>query len=263
MRGNHHEILSDLRPPAERRRKLRLPPEPVFEREVPPPQLAAEEESFFIKTVKRLPSLALDYLKSGPEAVNAAKLRRDRLSAGLMAGVLFLAQLILGICFFARMSGGSYYTGLGVLAGAFGGLYFRFHMGFVLLGAVIMTLTTGILYIGARVLSQLIFAKRRVTDAIGDALIEFGLHSVPASGLLLAAALLGLIDAWFVIPFVGLAAGWYTTVFFLVSVRESEGSAKPILRAAILALTVTAALGAAFRILSLVCAMNYSLVPTL
>ena len=47
------------------------------------------------------------------------------------------------------------------------------------------------------------------------------------------------------------------------AVRESEGYRSELLRAAILAATAAVAIGVAFRVLALVCAMNYSVAATL
>jgi len=107
------------------------------------------------------------------------------------------------------------------------------------------------------------FTKCPVSRALGDAVIAFGMHSIPVCGLLLIGALLGLIGAWFAVLFVGLSAAYYLTVAMIAAVRESEGYRSPLLRAAILAATAAAAVGIAFYMLALVCALNYGIAVTL
>ena len=234
-------------------------PQPAPVCESPSAQTAAKEDSAVIKLLKNVPEAFMNYWKNSEKIVEIAQRRRDYPLAGVFILILFVMNAALGCCFFARMSGGSYHTGLGVLSGVFGGLYFRFHIGLVLLGALMTTLTAGILYVGARTLTQVYFTKCTVARTLGDAVIAFGMHSIPVCGLLLAGALLGLVSAWFAALFVALSAAYYLTVAMIAAVRESEGYRSSLLRAAILAAAAAAAVGVAFRVLSLVCALNYGI----
>lgn len=237
-------------------------PQPAAESAAPPP--AAKGDSLLLRTLRNIPIAFVHYWKDSPKIVETAQRRQDYPLAGIFIGVLFIMNALMGICFFGRMSGGgSYHLGLGILSGAFGGLYFRFHIGLVLLGALIVTVTAGVLFIGTRVLTQMIFVRRSLTEATSDAVIAFGLHAIPVSCLLVAGALLGLLSAWFVILFVTLAAAYYVTVGMIAAIKDSEGYRSALLRTAILAAAAAVAVGVAFRVLALVCMLNYSIVPKL
>ena len=218
---------------------------------------APKGESRFMKALKNIPASFRGYFKNSDRVIEIAKSKRDFVLPLLYIGILFLVNLMLGTCFFARMSSTGYFSGLGILAGVFGGIYFRFNFGLVLVSALIITAVVSMVCVGARFISLLIFAKKSPLDALFYALIEFGFHSIPVSCLLLCGTVLGLISAWLLVPMVGFAASYLLVVYITTTVKEAEGFGSKLTRNMILTAVVTVSVALVFWMLHLMCAMNY------
>ena len=214
-------------------------------------------DSRFMKALKNIPSSFRAYFKNADRVIEIAENKKDYILPLLYIAILFIANLILGVCFFARMSGSGYFSGLGILAGVFGGIYFRFNFALVLLSALAITAVVCLVCTGARFLSLLIFAKRPPLSALIEALIEFGFHSIPVSCLLLIGALLGLVSAWLLVPMVGFAASYLLVVYISAALKEAEGFGTKLTRTLIITATVTVSVALVFWMMYLMCAMNY------
>ena len=217
-----------------------------------------KQDGKFVKALKNIPVAFKSYFKNSEKVIETAKAKKDFLLPLLYIAILFLINLILGICFFARMSGNGYYAGLGVLQGVFGGFFFKFNFGLVLLAALIITVVECVLYTGARFLAQVIFAKKPAGQAILDSFIEFGFHSIPLSCLVLVGALLGLITAWLLVPFLGFAASYLVVTYVTATLKDAEGFQNKLVRNIIMAGTVMLCIALIFWMLYVVCSMNYS-----
>ena len=228
------------------------------EAQSPEPPHEPKPDSRFFKALKNMPKAVRAYLKNSEKLIEIAVNKNDLTLPLLFIAVLCAANLILGACFFTRMTDTDYYSGLGVLAGAFGGIYFRLHFGYVLLGAVMLTAVESIVCIGLRFLTILIFAKKAPAEALTGAVAEFGFRCIPVTAFTLTAGLLGLVSAWFVVPVLGFAAAYLVTVFVNDSLRSAEGYGNRLARDLIIAACVMVGVAVVFRMLCLICEMNYS-----
>ena len=230
-----------------------------------PPRPAGDGK--FVKALKNIPVAFKSYFKNSDKVIGTAKAKKDTLLPLLYAAIFFLANLILGISFFARgtsysTSNGSYYfEGLGDLQGTFlknfkGFNYFNF--GFVLLSALIMTVVVCVLYVGARFAAQAIFARKAPAQALVDSFIEFGFHLIPVSCLLVAAALLGLATCWLVVPLMGLAASYLIVVGVTATVKEAADYPNKLLLTIFMTICVMLTVALSFWMLRLMCGMNFS-----
>ena len=223
-----------------------------------PYQPQPKPDSKLVKAVRNLPVATKNYFKNYEKVIEIAKSKKDIVLPLLYVAILFFANLLLGIIFFSRMTDDSYYSGLDILAGAFGGVYFRFHFGFVLLGAVILTVFESAVCIGARFLTIKVFAKKATDQAFTEALIEYGFHCIPVIALTVVAAVFGLSTAWFLIPLLGFAAAYLIVMFVTDSLKSAESFENKLVRNIIIAGCVMVGFALVFRMMGLICSMNYS-----
>jgi len=226
---------------------------------VPQQPQAPRPEGKFVKALKNIPVVFKNYWKNGDKVVETAKSKKDFILPLLFIAIFFLINLIVGICFFARMSGAGYASGLSLLMLVFGwGGGYPFQFGMTLLVALIMTVVSAVLYILFRFLFMIIFAKKPAGQAFFDALIEFGIHSVPVSCIMLLGGLLGLITAWLLVPMIGLAVAYYIVVGIKATLKESEGFQNKFLQTALIAVAIMLVVALMFWMFYLTCGMNYS-----
>ena len=225
----------------------------------PAPQRPAGSGKF-AKALKNMPVAFKSYFKNTDKVIGTAKAKKDILLPLLYVAVFFLVNLILGICFFARATSYTYWEGLGVLQGCFGGIN-RFNFGLVLLAALIMTVVVCVLYVGVRFLSQVIFAKKAPGEAIIDSFIEFGFHLIPVSCLVLLGALLGLATSWLIAPFLGVAASYLVVMYISAALKDAENYQNKLVVTLVMTFCVMLTVAIAFWMLYLMCKMNYSYVP--
>lgn len=226
------------------------------------PQRAASprpsQENKFSKAFNNLPIAFRSYFKNSEKVVGTAKAKKDIILPLMYIAIFFTVVLIVGICFFARMTSYTYSAGLGNLSGVFGAIGSRFNFGLVLLSAIIMTVFTCFLYVSARFVAQMIFAKKSALQALIDSLIEFGFHSMVPSALLIVGALLGLITAWLLVPFVGLSIAYLLVMYVTTTLKEAEGYRNKLVVTIVLTVTVMLTFALGFWMLYLMCRMNYS-----
>ena len=232
---------------------------PEIKPEVEAVPAAPKKESAFLKALKNIPIAFFSYLKNSKAVLRIARGKKDWLLPLMYTVILFLVNFILGICFFARMTSGTYFAGLGVLANVFGGYAFSFNIGFVLISATVMTTVEAALYVGFRLIPQIFFAKKPFLNALLDSFIEFGFHSTIVSSLLFTGAVLGLISAWFIAPFAGLAASYLVVTYVTATAKDTEDFKNKLIINAITAGSVMVAVAVVFWIMYLMCSLNYSI----
>ena len=220
-----------------------------------PPQKAPEGK--FVKALKNIPVVFKSYWTSSDKLEAAAKNGKDWILPLLFVCILFFVNLILGICYFARMTDSTfnYHRGLGMFVGTFSATP-PFKFGFVLLGALIITVFSCSLYICFRFFSSLILCKKKPSDAFTDALVEFGIHSMPISLWLFLGALLSLATCWLTVPFVGMAMAYYVVIGVSNTIKECGATKNVFLRNLILAAFVMLAVGLTTWMFFLICQMN-------
>ena len=222
----------------------------------PVPPVKPKDDKF-TKALNSIPVAFKSYFKNSEKVIEIAKNSKDIILPLMYIAIFFIANLVLSVVFFARMTSYTYWIGLGNLASVFGAVN-RFNLGFVILAAVIMTVFDCFVYTLARFVAQLVFAKKAPEEAIIGSVIEFGFHTIPMSVLVLAAALFGIITAWLVVPLVGLAASWLAVQYVTATLKDAEGFENKFIRSVIIAVTLMIGIALVFWMLSLVCAMNYS-----
>ena len=216
-------------------------------------------ESRFVKSLKNIPVVFRSYWTNSDKLENAAKKGKDFILPSLFIAILFFVNLILGICYFARMcdSTFNYHRGLGMFVGTFAANS-PFKFGFVLLGALIITIFTSCLYINFRFLSSLILSKKKPADAFMDALVEFGIHSMPVCLWLFLGALLSLATSWLTVPFIGLAMAYYVVIGVSNTLKECGETKNVFLRNLIISAFVMLGVILTTWMFFLICQMNIS-----
>lgn len=214
-------------------------------------------EGKFVKALKNIPVVFKSYWTNSDKLVDAAKRGKDWILPLLFIAILFFINLILGICYFARMTDSTfaYHRGLGMFQGTFIATA-PFKFGFVLLSALIMTVFTACIYINFRFLSSLILSKKKPADAFMDALVEFGIHSMPISLWLFLGSLLSLATCWLTVPFIGTAMAYYVVIGVSNTVKECGATKNAFLRNVIIAGFVMLAVALITWMFFLCCQMN-------
>jgi len=234
------------------------PQRPVMQQPMyaqPPVQKAPDGK--FVKSLKNIPVIFKGYWTNSDKLEAAAKKGKDWILPLLFIAILFFVNLILGICYFARMcdSTFNYHRGLGMFAGTFAATA-PFKFGFVLLSALIMTVFSSCLYINFRFLSSLILSKKRPADAFIDALVEFGIHSMPVCLWLFLGALLSLATCWLTVPFIGLAMAYYIVIGVSNTLKECGTTKNVFLRNIIIATFIMLGVALVTWMFFLCCQMN-------
>ena len=220
-----------------------------------PPQKAPQGK--FVKALKNIPVVFKSYWTNSDKLETAAKKGKDFILPLLFICILFFVNLILGICYFARMTDSTfnYHRGLGMFAGTFAASA-PFKFGFVLLSALIMTVFCSCIYINFRFLSSLILSKKKPAEAFIDALVEFGIHSMPVSLWLFLGALLSLATCWLTVPFIGMAMAYYVVIGISNTLKECGQTKNVFLRNVIIAAFVMLAVALVTWMFYLCCQMN-------
>ena len=211
----------------------------------------------FVKALKNIPVAFKSYFKGSDRVIGTAKAKKDVLLPLMYVAILCFVNLIADICYFARMSAGSYYEGLGFLSGVFGGPNSKFNFGYVLLAALIMTALLTVLYVGMRFLVQVIFAKKAPAQAIIDAFIEFGFHLIPVCCILLVGGLLSLITSWFMPPFIGLAAAYLIVMYVMDSMKDVQNFPNKFVAVVFLTVSIMVVFGFMVWMMHQMVVMNY------
>lgn len=227
------------------------PPQPY------PPRPASAGGEKFMKALQNIPVSFLNFFKSSDRVIGTAKSKNDVILPALYCAIFFLVNLIVDICYFARMTADNYSEGLGYLEGVFGAPNSKFQFGYVLLAALIMTVLVCVLYVGARFLVQLIFAKKAPLTALIDSFIEFGMHLIPVCCILLVGGLFSLITAWFMPPFIGLAIAYLVVVYITESLKDAQGFQNKFVVTVVLAVSVMIVVGFVVWMMHQMFVMNY------
>ena len=239
------------------------------------------------KAFKSFPNAVKGYFKNSGKVIEIAQNKKDFILPLFFVAAFFITNFILSLCFFLRMRTLSYSLGLGILSGPFGtdisktieiylSMYsssfsgygslaeansyelYKFHFGFVLLAAIIMTAVITVLYVGLRFLISVTFSKKAPADALLGAFIEFGFHCLPVSIIMIPTILLGLITPWLIVPLLGLAAAYMVVMFVTAAVNDSKDYKNRFVRDIVVTACVTAGVAIVFWMLHLVCVMNFS-----
>lgn len=210
----------------------------------------------FVKSLKNIPVVFKSYWTSSDKLELAAKKGKDIILPLLFIAILFFINLILGICYFARMTTPGYSTGLGMFTWTFASSGRGFQFGFVLLGALIITIFTSCLYINFRFLSSLILSKKKPADAFIDALVEFGIHSMPVCLWLFLGSLLTLATCWLTVPFIGMAIAYYIVIGVTNTIKECGETKNVFFRNLIIAAFIMVGVALTVWMFFLCCQMN-------
>lgn len=211
----------------------------------------------FMKALMNIPVAFKSYFKSSDKVIGTAKAKRDALLPALYVAIFFLVNFIVDICYFARMTSEKYFEGLSYLKGVFGAPFSKFQFGYVLLAALIMTALVTVLYVGMRFLVQVIFAHKNPVQALIDGFIEFGMHLIPVCCILLVGGLLSLITAWFMAPFIGLAASYLIVMYVIDSLKDMQGFRNKFLAVCFLVVTIMIVFGFLVWMMHQMFVMNY------
>lgn len=229
------------------------PQQPYYPQPAPAPQ----PDNAFVKALKNIPVILKSYWTNSDKIEHAAKTGKDWALSLVFILILFFVNLILGICYFARMTDSTfhYHQGLGMFQGVFSATA-PFKFGFVLLGALIITVFTACLYISFRFLSALILSKKNPTEAFFDGFIEFGVHAMPICLWLFLGALLSLATSWLTVPFIGTAIAYYVVIGVSHTLKECGETKNSFMRNIIIAAFVMLAVGLTAWMFFLICQMN-------
>ena len=77
--------------------------------------------------------------------------------------------------------------------------------------------------------------------------------------MLFTGAVLGLISAWFIAPFAGLAASYLVVTYVTATAKDTEDFKNKLIINAITAGSVMVAVAVVFWIMYLMCSLNYSI----
>ncbi|GEM_PF-87393 len=220
-----------------------------------PPKPASQGK--FVKTLKNIPLVFKNYWTGSETLLGTAKKSKDWLLSVMFICILFFVNLILGICYFARMCDSTfhYHNGLGMFVGTFSATA-PFKFGFVLLGALIITVFTACLYVCFRFFASLILIKKKPAEAFMDGLIEFGIHSMPVALWLFLGALLSLATSWLTVAFVGTAMAYYVVIGVTNTLKECGETKNVFLRNLIITAFVMLGTILTTWMFFLICQMN-------
>ena len=219
---------------------------------------APKPEGKFVKAIKKVPVILKSYWTDNGKAISEAKEEKDVILPLLFIIPFFIVNLILGICYFARMtdSTGGYANGLGMFKYVFASSGLGFQFGYVLLTALIMTAFSLFIYVLFRSLASMILAKKKPDQAIIDALIEFGINTMPICLWLVLGSLLTLATCWLTVPFIGMAMSYYVIIGVSNTIKECGETKNVFVRNTILAAFVMLTVGLTTWMLYLCCQMN-------
>lgn len=219
----------------------------------------------FVKSLKNFPTVFKSFWTGSDKLERDAKKSKDWILPLMFIWGLFFANLFLAVCYFARMSDstGNYSSGLGMFRYVFISSGQGFQFGFVLLTALIITAFSAFLYVGSRFAVSMIFAKKKPLDALLDAVIEFGLHSMPICLWLLLGTLMTLATSWLTVPFIGFAMAYYIVIGVLNTIKESAAFKNVFVRNIIVAGFVTVCVALLTWMFFLCCQMNVGITSVL
>lgn len=221
-------------------------------------QPVQKAEGKFSKTLKKVPDVLKNYWTDNGKSIDDAKKDKDVILPLLFIIPFFIVNLILGICYFARMTDitGGYANGLGMFKYVFASSGLGFQFGYVLLTALIMTAFSLFIYVLFRSLASMILAKKKPDQAIIDALIEFGINTMPICLWLVLGSLLTLATCWLTVPFIGMAMSYYVIIGVSNTIKECGETKNVFVRNVILAAFVMLTVGLTTWMFYLCCQMN-------
>ena len=232
-------------------------PQQPYGAPAPAPKPAGSEPAI-VKELKNIPIAFVNFFKNSDKVIGAAKAKKDVILPALYCAIFFLTNLILGICFFTRSKTPTYYKGLSILKGVFGGTSGHLNFGYALLGALIMTVVVCVLYVCPRFFAQILFAKKPAMPALIESFIEFGMNLIPVVCFVLLGALLGLITAWLIGPFLGLAAAFLVVSGVSATLKDAQGYQNKLVVNCFLTVSVMVTIALAFWMLFVVTCMTHS-----
>lgn len=133
-------------------------------------------EGKFVKALKNIPVVFTAYWKNAKQTIDVAKKENDLIIAGMFTAIFFIGVLLANCCLYGSIDAG------------LGGYFHIFNFGKILVASLLVTVITAVLYVVIKLVSVKIFVKQ--TDAkkvFFDAFIEFAIHSMPITILLLVA----------------------------------------------------------------------------
>lgn len=222
----------------------------------PAPRPAGEPA--IVKALKNIPVAFVSFFKNSDKVVGTAKAKKDVILPALYTAIFFITNLLLGIVFFTRSKTPTYYKGLGILQGVFGGTSGHLNFGYAVLAALIMTLVVCTLYVCTRFVAQALFAKKPAATALIDSFIEFGMNLIPVICFMVLATLLGLATSWLIGPFLGLAAAYLVVTAVSNTLKDAQGYQNRLVVTCFLTVGVMLTVALAFWMLFVVTCMTHS-----
>lgn len=133
-------------------------------------------EGKFVKALKNIPVVFTAYWKNAKQTIDVAKKENDLIIAGLFSAIFFIGVLLANCCLYGSIDAG------------FRGYLHIFNLGKILAASLLVTVITAALYVVIKLVSVKIFVKQADAKKVFfDAFIEFAIHSMPITILLLVA----------------------------------------------------------------------------
>lgn len=133
-------------------------------------------EGKFVKALKNIPVVFTAYWKNAKQTIDVAKKENDLIIAGLFSAIFFIGVLLANCCLYGSIDAG------------FRGYLHIFNLGKILAASLLVTVITAVLYVVIKLVSVKIFVKQADAKKVFfDAFIEFAIHSMPITILLLVA----------------------------------------------------------------------------
>lgn len=133
-------------------------------------------EGKFVKALKNIPVVFTAYWKNAKQTIDVAKKENDLIIAGMFTAIFFIGVLLANCCLYGSIDAG------------LGGYFHIFNFGKILVASLLVTVITAVLYVVIKLVSVKIFVKQADAKKVFfDAFIEFAIHSMPITILLLVA----------------------------------------------------------------------------
>ena len=172
------------------------------------PNATPAGEGKFVKALKNIPVVFTSYWKNPKQTIDVAKKENDLVIAGLFSAIFFIGVLIATCCLYGSMHL----------------IVFNFVKVFV--ASLLLAVFTAVFYVFAKFFSVKIFVKQAETKkAFFDAFIEFAVHSVPVTALLLVGGLTAFIS-FYVGMFFFLFAIVYLVTTLLTEIKSDVPEVK-------------------------------------
>lgn len=133
-------------------------------------------EGKFVKALKNIPVVFTAYWKNAKQTIYVAKKENDLIIAGLFSAIFFIGVLLANCCLYGSIDAG------------FRGYLHIFNFGKIIVASLLVAVITAVIYVVIKLVSVKIFVKQADAKKVFfDAFIEFAIHSMPITILLLVA----------------------------------------------------------------------------